>query len=120
MKHAKDLKKSDTSNSPSGKNLPLRAYNQDNSGSDYHNEIWKKNIVIKCKVAILYKHIEIKELLVNKVGSLIVHWLLAILTQIQNIKLSTSFKVDCHFCQFWGWMYLEVGQVDQIFFAYLS
>ena len=39
--HAKDLKKSDTSNSLSRKNLPLRAQNQENSGSKYYNALKK-------------------------------------------------------------------------------
>ena len=39
--HAKNLKKSDTSNSLSCRNLPLRAQNQENIGSKYYNALKK-------------------------------------------------------------------------------
>ena len=41
VEHAKDLKKSDISNSLSCRNLPLRAQNQENSGSKYYNALKK-------------------------------------------------------------------------------
>ena len=41
VEHAKDLKKSDISNSPSCKILSMRAHKQENSGSVYYNALKK-------------------------------------------------------------------------------
>ena len=55
VEHAKNLKKSQISNSPSGKKLPMRVHNQENSRSKYYNTLKKySNLTVYTNVLVFF------------------------------------------------------------------